>query len=87
MIGVKKIAHATYEMLDVDKQVEYYTEIMGLTVTGKEKDAVFLASTADARSTCERITPPKMVPRALVSFGSNSTLMAALRAMCWCSPR
>ena len=50
MIGVKKIAHATYEMPDVDKQVEYYTEIMGLTVTGKEKDAVFLASTVDHHS-------------------------------------
>ena len=50
MIGVKKIAHATYEMPDVDKQVEYYTEIMGLTVTGKEQDAVFLASTVDHHS-------------------------------------
>ncbi len=50
MIGVKKIAHATYEMPDVDKQTEYYTEIMGLTVTGKEKDAVYLASTVDHHS-------------------------------------
>ena len=50
MIEVKKIAHATYEMPDVDKQTEYYTEIMGLTVTGKEKDAVYLASTVDHHS-------------------------------------
>ena len=50
MIGVKKIAHATYEMPDVDKQTEYYTDIMGLTVTGKEKDAVYLASTVDHHS-------------------------------------
>ena len=50
MIGVKKIAHATYEMPDVDRQVEYYTEIMGLTVTDKEKDAVYLASTVDHHS-------------------------------------
>ena len=40
MIRVKKIAHATYEVPDVDKQVEYYTDILGLTVTGKDKDAV-----------------------------------------------
>ena len=32
MISVKKIAHAVYEMPDVDKQTEYYTEILGLTV-------------------------------------------------------
>ena len=31
MIRVKKIAHAIYEMPDVDKQIEYYTEILGLT--------------------------------------------------------
>ena len=50
MIRVKKIAHATYEVPDVDKQVEYYTDILGLTVTGKDKDAVYLASTVDHHS-------------------------------------
>jgi catechol-2,3-dioxygenase len=50
MIGVKKIAHAAYEMPDVEQQTEYYTDIMGLTVTGKEKDAVYLASTLDHHS-------------------------------------
>ena len=40
MIRVKKIAHAAYEMPDTDKQLEYYTEIVGLTVTGKDSDAV-----------------------------------------------
>ena len=37
MIRVKKIAHAVYEMPDVDKQTEYYTEVLGLTLTGKDK--------------------------------------------------
>src|SRR4029453_4731502 len=32
------------------KQTEYYTEILGLTVTGKDKDAVYLASTVDHHS-------------------------------------
>ena len=50
MIRVKKIAHATYEMPDLDQQVEYYTEILGLTVTGKDKDAAYLASTVDHHS-------------------------------------
>src|SRR5207247_1066928 len=31
MIRVKKIAHASYDVPDVDKQVEYYTDILGLT--------------------------------------------------------
>ena len=50
MISVKKIAHAVYEMPDVDKQTEYYTEVIGLTQTDKGKDAVYLASTVDHHS-------------------------------------
>ena len=50
MIRVKKIAHAVYEMPDVEKQTEYYTEVIGLTVTEKAKDAVYLASTVDHHS-------------------------------------
>ena len=46
MIGVKKIAHATYETPDLDKQIEYYTDILGLNLIAKEKDAAFLASTS-----------------------------------------
>jgi catechol-2,3-dioxygenase len=37
MIRVKKIAHATYEMSDVEQQTEYYTEILGLTLTESDK--------------------------------------------------
>src|SRR6516162_6420202 len=50
MIRVKKIAHAAYEVPDVRAQTDYYTEIVGLTLTGKEKDAVYLASTIDHHS-------------------------------------
>ena len=50
MISVKKIAHAVYEMPDVDKQTEYYTEVIGLTLTDKGQDAVYLASTIDHHS-------------------------------------
>jgi catechol 2,3-dioxygenase-like lactoylglutathione lyase family enzyme len=50
MIRVRKIAHASYEMPDVDKQVEYYTEILGLTLVDRDKDAAYLASTVDHHS-------------------------------------
>ena len=50
MIRVRKIAHASYEMPDLDKQTEYYTEILGLTLTAKDKDAVYLANTVDHHS-------------------------------------
>ena len=50
MIGVKKIAHATYETADLDKQIEYYTDILGLNLVAKDKDAAYLASTLDHHS-------------------------------------
>jgi catechol 2,3-dioxygenase-like lactoylglutathione lyase family enzyme len=50
MIRVKKIAHATYETPDLDRQIEYYTEILGLTLVEKDKDAAYLASTIDHHS-------------------------------------
>src|SRR5271169_6570913 len=50
MIRVSKIAHATYETPDLDQQTEYYTDILGLTLAAKEKDAAYLASTVDHHS-------------------------------------
>src|SRR5712692_10554271 len=50
MIRVRKIAHASYEMPDLEHQLEYYTEILGLAVAAREKDAVYLASTVDHHS-------------------------------------
>ena len=37
MIRMNKITHATYESPDLDKQTEYYTEILGLTLVSKGK--------------------------------------------------
>ena len=37
MIGVRKIAHACYEVPDLDKQVDYYTHILGLTLSKRTR--------------------------------------------------
>jgi catechol 2,3-dioxygenase-like lactoylglutathione lyase family enzyme len=50
MIRVRKIAHAAYEMPDVEKQIEYYTDILGLTLVERTKEAAYLASTVDHHS-------------------------------------
>lgn len=50
MIGVRKIAHACYEVPDLEKQVEYYTNILGLALSDKDKDAAYLCSTIDHHS-------------------------------------
>ena len=50
MIRIRKIAHAAYEMPDLEKQIEYYTDILGLTLVERTKDAAYLASTVDHHS-------------------------------------
>src|SRR6266852_9552959 len=76
MIRVKKIAHATYEMPDVDKQVEYYTEILGLTLTEKDKDAVYLASTVDHHSVVLRKASQAQCTRVGFQLGPDDDLNA-----------
>jgi catechol 2,3-dioxygenase-like lactoylglutathione lyase family enzyme len=50
MIRVRKIAHASYETPDVEQEIEYYTEIIGLTLVERDSEAAYLASTLDHHS-------------------------------------
>ena len=50
MIGVKKISHASYETPDLERQIEYYTNILGLSLIARERDAAYLASTIEHHS-------------------------------------
>src|SRR6202165_3685188 len=50
MIRVRKIAHASYEVPDVEQQTDYYTNVLGMTLAGKDKDTAFLANTIDHHS-------------------------------------
>ncbi|HEY6831499.1 MAG TPA: VOC family protein [Pseudolabrys sp.] len=50
MIRVRKISHASYEMPDPQQQAEYYTDILGMTLTAKETDTFYLANTVDHHS-------------------------------------
>jgi catechol-2,3-dioxygenase len=44
MIQVRRIAHATLETPQLDRMAEYYSEVFGLSVVGRERDRVFLAT-------------------------------------------
>src|SRR5262249_43917302 len=74
MIRVKKIAHASYEMPDVEKQIEYYTEILGLTLTERDKDAAYLASTVDHHSVVLRNGPQARCTRIGFQIGQDDDL-------------
>jgi catechol-2,3-dioxygenase len=57
MIRVRKIAHVTYETPDVERQTDYYTEVLGLSLISEERGAVFLSSTLDHHSVVLRKGP------------------------------
>ena len=50
MIGVRKISHASYETPDLEQQLEYYTDVLGLTLIARERDAAYLANTVEHHS-------------------------------------
>lgn len=50
MVGIKKMSHGGYSTPDLVEQTEYYTDVLGLTVTGQEKGKVYLSSTVDHHS-------------------------------------
>jgi catechol 2,3-dioxygenase-like lactoylglutathione lyase family enzyme len=44
MISVKRISHATFETPDLDRQIDYFTEIAGLRLAARENGRAFLAT-------------------------------------------
>jgi catechol 2,3-dioxygenase-like lactoylglutathione lyase family enzyme len=76
MIGVKKISHATYETPDLDQQIEYYTDVLGLTLTAREKDGAYLASTLDHHSVVLRKGDHSQCVRLGFQVGLNDDLSA-----------
>ena len=43
MISVKRLGHATLTSPDIDRQVAYYTAVVGLTLIERSKDRAYLA--------------------------------------------
>ncbi len=44
MIKVRRISHATFETPDVERQIDYYTGVVGLVPLAREKDRVLFVS-------------------------------------------
>ena len=44
MIKVKRLGHATFETRDLDRAVDYYTSVVGLSVVSRDANTVYLGS-------------------------------------------
>jgi catechol-2,3-dioxygenase len=76
MIGVRKISHASYETPDLEQQADYYTNILGLTLTAKERDAVYLANASEHHSVILRRGPQAKCTRIGFQLGPDDDLDA-----------
>jgi len=76
MIRVRKIAHAAYETPDLDQQIDYYTNIVGLTLSAQEKDTAYLSSTVDHHSVVLRKGPQAQCVRVGFQLGPDDDLSA-----------
>jgi catechol 2,3-dioxygenase-like lactoylglutathione lyase family enzyme len=61
MIQVRRLGHATLTTPDLDRAVDYYTHVIGLTVVARERERAFLAS----RQGLEAIALEHGLPNAL----------------------
>ena len=44
MIKTRRIGYATFETPDLERQIDYYTQIFGLTLTDRDKSRAFLST-------------------------------------------
>lgn len=44
MIQARRFSHATFETPDIDRQIEYFTQIAGLALAGRENGRAYLAT-------------------------------------------
>ena len=84
MIKAKRIGHATFTTPDIDRQIEYYRNVVGLHVVDREPKRAFLGTNSGqlavvlklgAHETCERISF-EVSPS--TSFAEMSKHLAAL---------
>ena len=72
MIKTRRIGYATFETPDLERQIDYYTQIFGLTLTDRDKSRAF---------------PPPVLPSSLLTDQTrampSSPLHLANRP--WCS--
>lgn len=79
MVAVCKIGHVTLETPDIARELAHYTEVVGLVVTGQDKDrAMFATSLGEEVLVLER-GPEAQVKRMSLQVPPDSDLAAVCR--------
>jgi catechol-2,3-dioxygenase len=50
MLNILKLGHTEFEVQDVERMAEFYSNVIGLTETGRDRQAVYLSTSIDHHS-------------------------------------
>ncbi|MFL6935287.1 MAG: VOC family protein [Xanthobacteraceae bacterium] len=74
MVQVRRLGHATLTTPDLDRAVDYYTQVIGLTVVARERERAFLASRHGLEAIALEYGPPNALARLSFQVAPGSHL-------------
>ena len=81
MIEVRRLGHATLTTPDLDRQVAYYTEIVGLTLLERDSKRALLASKQGFEAVALEPGPPNALSRLAFQVAPGSDLAELAREL------
>jgi catechol 2,3-dioxygenase-like lactoylglutathione lyase family enzyme len=81
MIQVRRLGHATLTTPDIERQIAYYTEVVGLTLVAREPKRAVLASRQGLEAIALEPGPPNALSGIAFQVAPGSDLSAVGRAL------
>jgi catechol 2,3-dioxygenase-like lactoylglutathione lyase family enzyme len=81
MIQVRRLGHATLTSPDIARQVAYYTDVVGLTFAGRDKDRAFLACKLGLEAIALEPGKPNALSRIAFQVAPDSDLADVAREL------
>jgi catechol 2,3-dioxygenase-like lactoylglutathione lyase family enzyme len=81
MIDVRRLGHATLTTSDIDRQVDYYTEVVGLSLLDRSAKRALLASKQGLEAIALEPGPPNALARLAFQVAPGTDLADLARAL------
>src|SRR5260370_42230482 len=81
MIEVRRLGHATLTAPDIEAQIGYYTEVVGLTLVERAKKRAIFASKQGLEAVALELGPPNPLARLAFQAGPGRDLAQVARAV------
>src|SRR5262245_34563024 len=81
MIAVRRLGHATLTTPDIDRQIAYYTDVVGLTLLARDGERAILATRQGLEAIALEPGPPNALSRIAFQVAPGSDLGAVAHAL------